>query len=399
MNNKFAVLTFSLRATERVPTLSGSRLDSIRIFDEGVDALLSNTEFAALGDDLLLDREDICKCAKLTSVMRSNIANLFDEVRLLRTPQPLKNVRLGLEGCHGDFEIDHVLICKSSKDKAGQVEGDNMLFVIFLRMILRSEQDIGTIDLNQRFATAKELWEFLFAVGVLVELPPVATKDCPPGFYILQGDRILKGEKYLSQAKNWLNGEDGERARIASSLICAYLFYSWLLCLRTERLAMSIDVNGDWDEECRKLILARKKLAVARRYALLKNRAMPDSYVLLVFRGVSQIYRLEGQLENLVGLLDELSKTLETQNSYVASSRLRAIEAIIFASTILGLGVALNSIQMKPFYEAGTDVNTLFRTEFWTVFGVVFCAAIVCWWMLVHGRKARLKIKQYLSQK
>ena len=124
---------------------------------------------------------------------------------------------------------------------------------------------------------------------------------------------------------------------------------------------------------------------------------MPDSPVLPVFLGCSRIYRLEEQLDNLVGLLDELSKTLETQNSYVTARRLRTIETIIFASTILGLGVALNAIQMPPFYDQTTK-NALARTEFWMVFAAVLFMAGVGWGLVTLGQKARLKIGQWLSQ-
>jgi len=100
---------------------------------------------------------------------------------------------------------------------------------------------------------------------------------------------VLEGEKNSEKIDSLLNGEDGKNARRVTSLICAYLFYSYLLCLRAERLAISLNVNGDGDEEYRKLILARK-------YALLKNRAMPDSFVLPVsaefigLRGRSKFY-------------------------------------------------------------------------------------------------------------
>lgn len=393
MNKKFALLTFSLRVTERVPTLSGSALDVVQLFDRGAERFLT-----PMGDDLLSGHEEILDVAKLTSIMRSNISSLFDEARLLR-PQPLfKNVRLSLEGCSGDFEIDHVLTCKSSKAKAGQVEGDDVLFVVFLRMIPVGQKSPEAIELDRRFATASELWKFLSAVGALSGQDPEFTKLTPPGFYLLQGDKVLESARNLAQVESLLSDENGKNSRIVTSLICAYLFYSYLLCLRAERLAISLDVNGDWDEEYRKLILARKKLAVGRKYAFLKNRAMPDSFVLPVFSGVSRIYRLESQLDNLSGLLDELSKTLETQNGYVASNRLRAIEVIIFASTILGLGVALNSIQMPPFYEQSTN-NTLGRSEFWVVFGVIFCTAFIGWWLLVHGRKVLAKVEKFMFMK
>lgn len=398
MNKKFALLTFSLRATERVATSSGSALDAVQSFDKGAGKFLSGAEFTSMGDDLLAGREEVLGVAKLTSIMRSNISSLFDEARLLMSDSSFKNVKLSLEGCNGDFEIDHVLICKSSKAKAGQVEGDDVLFVVFLQMLSEEPQNSGAIELGQRFATASELWKFLSAVGALSGRIPEFAKSTPPGFYLLQGDRVLESARNSAQVESLLSDENGKNARIVTSLICAYLFYSYLLCLRAERLAISLDVNGDWDEEYRKLILARKKLAVGRKYALLKNRAMPDSFILPVFAGVSRIYRLDGQLDNLSVLLDELSKTLETQNSYVASGRLRAIEVIIFASTILGLGVALNSIQMLPFYDQSTE-NTLGRPEFWVVFGVIFCTAFVGWWLLVHGRKVRAKIGQFLFWK
>jgi hypothetical protein len=395
---KFAILTFSLRATERMPTLSGSRLDAVRPFDSGTEALLSDSVFSSLGNVLPLDRGEVLECAKLTSIMRSAIANLFNEVRLLKGEQTWACVALDLEGTVGNFEIDHILVCRSSKDKAGQVEGDDVLFVVFLLGIVEPIDNRKTFRLDRRFASAGKLWHFLSEIGIRSDRQLEFANRYPPGNYLLPGERLLEGSKNPTQVQNWLIGKnaDNANARRASSLICAYLFYSYLLCQRTERLAMSVDVNGEWDMEWRKLILARKKLAEARKHALLKNRATPDSPALPVFWGGSRIYRLEEQLDNIVCLLDELSKTLETQNSYVTARRLRTIEAIILVSTILGLGVALNAIQMPPFYDLSTK-NALARMEFWMVFGVVLCMAGVGWGLLVHGRKARTKIVQWLS--
>ncbi len=384
----FALLTLSLRATERVPTLSGSRLDAIKLFDLGTESLLADKKvFTSLGVALPLDRGSL-DCAKPTSIMCSALANLFDGVRILKEDiYPI--VRLKREGVGGFFEIDHVLICKSSREKAGQVEGDDILFVIFLRGILRVVENQELYLLEERFKTAQDLWSFLQEIGINSDKKLEFSDYYPPGDYLLHSDRILEEATNKKQVLDWLNGSNSYNARSVTSLICAYLFYSYLLCQRTERLAMSVGVNGEWDVEWRKLILARKKLVVARQHAMLKNRAMPDSPMLPIFSGISRIYRLETQLDNLVSLLDELSKTLETQNSYETGRRVRTIETIIFFSTILGLGVGLNAIQMAPFYEAGDKINDLTRIEFWIVFAAVFCIAGTIWGFYANGKKIR----------
>lgn len=87
-------------------------------------------------------------------------------------------------------------------------------------------------------------------------------------------------------------------------------------------------------------------------------------------------------------LLDEAGKAIDAQNAYTASGRLQAIEVIIFLSTILGLAVGLNAIEMPPFYDQ-TTANTLGRREFWIVFATVTGIAFIAWGCLTHWRRVK----------
>lgn len=376
--SRFALLTLSFRGVERVPTELGINLDRQRVFDPayqgifrpGHPALDQGMRFRPQGDAA-------CRHARLTMVMQAMIGGMFTELWRYR-PDKLPLVWFRLEGENCFMQMEQVLLTRSDAQNVGGVEGDDLLFVLlFSQAEMPAALPDKPLVIERRFQLAAESWGFLQSLG-LVGTAPKFAGSYPPGFYFLPGDRVLEGDTQQAEVQDWLEQPE---SRVAACLIAAYLFYCYLICLRVERLTVGIDVNGDWDWQMRKLILARKKLSVVRKYALLKNRAAPDAPVLALFRGVSRLYRLEEQIQNLSELLDETSKAMETQNSYISAGRLRVIEVIVFLSTILGLGVGLNAIQMPPFYDQKT-INVLERAEFWMVFLAVFGAALGVWLLL-----------------
>lgn len=373
--NQFVFLTLAFRGTERVPTEEGRALDKIKVFDSGYsEAFVRGHDGPSLGNSLNLAGGDVYAHAKLTEVMRSLISGMFSTIREYASETTLKTtpvVHFRLEGMDSPMRLRHALVVRSEAESAGGVEGDDLLVVLLFEASTTAE---NVVILDRRFCHAEEAQKFLSMMGI--ENSDSTLKSLfRPGFYLLTEERVMKDSDRLNEMEEWL---EHPSSRVAACLIAAYLFYCWLFCLRTERLAASINLNGDWDAEVRKLILARKRLAVGWKYATIKNRAEPDSPILPLFFGMSRAYRLEEQMKNLTALLDESAKAMETQNNYVLFNRVKTIETIIFLSSVLGLGVATNAIQMPPFFD-GKAENALTRPEFWSVFAVIFSGAIVIW--------------------
>lgn len=98
-------------------------------------------------------------------------------------------------------------------------------------------------------------------------------------------------------------------------------------------------------------------------------------------------HRAGGDLDGVEGV----------HNAYVTSARIRSIEIIVFPSTILGLALAVNALQMRPFYDAATE-NALSRPIFWWVFAGIIGAGFVLRGVLTQRSRTR-KIIHWLKKR
>ena len=266
-----------------------------------------------------------------------------------------------------------------------EVEGDDVLFVVLLKQTTKA----ATFKMHQRPIDPSIAIEQLKLLGVLPkEFQINFTNRFRTGFYVVPSERMKKEFPGYSDA--WVAQAFNQPA-CAYVAAVSYMFYCYLVCQRIERLLLDTNVNGDWDDELRKILLARKKLLVTKKYALLKNRANPGTELLNQFLAVLPIFRLQEQLDYFSLQIDEVSKALETQSNYLVSTRIRSIEVIIFVSTVLSLAVAINAIQMAPLYDANTT-NAFERPILWIVTCSVIGVGIALWATLNNWRRVKLFI-------
>lgn len=369
--SEFVFMALAFRGGERVPTSLSARLDKVSSLGDDCARLVASQAFLPGRVDCDLTRDWVRgDAAELTTVFRAHLEDMFSEVCKLHFPAPGTPVRICMEGVDAVLALRHCLTARSPERAAGGVEGDDLLLILLFERV-ESREDVD-YRVEKRFPDVGQAMDFLRRIGLLSG--NVSLKSpLQPGFYLLPLSRIAASAADRRELCEWLTTPAGKNL---AGLTVAYLFYCWLMCLRCERLAASIAFDGDWDNESRKLILARKRLAVVWKYAHLKNRALPESSVLSLFHGVFGVFRLAEQLDNLSLQLDVQGKAMETQNTYVSVKRLRVIESILFLTAILGLGVATNAIQMPPFFDSATT-NALERPIFWLVFAVVAAGAVV----------------------
>jgi len=196
--------------------------------------------------------------------------------------------------------------------------------------------------------------------------------DFKAGFYVLPPERMMVDEVSLDERSL----DSNEWVAVGGTIAC--LFYCYLVCQRVERLLLNVNANGDWDEEYRKLLLVRKKLVAIRKCALLKNRALPGSVMLICFIDAKKAFRLQEQIEHLADQTDYQGQVLEAHSTYISSRRIKSIETIVFVGALLSLAVALNAIQMPPFFDGNTK-NALARPVFWTVVACVALGGLTLW--------------------
>jgi hypothetical protein len=381
-NDRLIFLCISLRGSERNATLAGKKLDGISNIEPAFNYLKKwlNTKQAeeCFEIDGLLNRQ------KATAVMGAQFLKIFNQSKIIKLDK--KCIQIDVDGVSGRFEALACSIHYSNFSCLEAVEGDDIVFIILLKKCENKE----LITINKRPTLQAEASLLLSKLGVLpVNFEGQFTNRYRSGFYIIS-DSKLKKENDLYTDDWIMNGLTESTA--ANMFSVGYMFYCYLVCLRVERLLLDISANGDWDDEYRKLLLARKKLVAVRKSALIKNRAEPESELLMHFKSVIPIFRLEEQLEYLGRQTDETSKVMEEQNNYSSAKRIQSIEIIIFISTILSLAVAINAIQMAPFYDQNTP-NALNREIFWIVTGAVIGAGMFLWGMINQWRKTKLMIR------
>lgn len=374
----FCFMCVSLRGSERIATSHGSRLDKVTHSEPGFAALRAWLLTHRCGEEAL---DKLLDSQAATGVLRRQITGTFD---LYGWSPPMREVvcAVALDGVAGTFQVVQWSAWHASRDSVEGIEGDDLLFVLDLRRTVGEP----TLSLRSRPATPALAVQLLRMLGVLPEgLAPGWSSRFRAGFYLVESDAgvctgrdIGMGAELASQPENW----------VPALSVIAYLFRCYLICQRAERLLLAVRANGDWDEEYRKLLLVRKKIASTRKSALLNNRAAPGSALLGCFRRGLAAFRLQEQLDHLVVQAEESVRILEAQSVYIAAKRIQSIQAIVFVSTVLGLAVALNAIQMPPFYSA-TTMNALERPIFWVVICAVAAGGAGLWLVISSWNRIR----------
>lgn len=383
-------LCISIRGSERVASLVGGKLDKLQ-YREGNFTQLLHGIFGAcytaenscyFRDQLLL------QCS--TAIFADQFERLFSVAKVLKTIDAI--VDISVDSVKGNYCLLSCVCMVSSADCLESVEGDDLVFVL----MLEKSSLPPTTRLDKRPTTPNEAITFINNLGVVTTSILGHLSDrFRPGFYLVNGR--AEDEKLSNFGDDEKIAVDPSAARVALCSGTAYFFYCWLICQRLERNLLSVSANGEWEEEFRKMLLVKKQLIAARKTALLKNRAFPGSLLLKQLKQCIESFRLEDQLSYLTEQAEQTSKALEAQNAYVTSSRIRSIETIIFISTVLGLAVALNAIQMPPFFDPGTQ-NALSRPVFWFVFIAVICGAFLLMGTLSQSHRIRKLLKWIKSR-
>ena len=372
-------LCLSFRGSERVSTDTGARLDTLRHRESAFEALVAGALPAGQAPAMAERARAALMGARSTAIFHAQFGRLFSRARVI-DELPDEVITLNVDRTQGHFRVAAAVLAHSACSDLDGVEGDDLVLVL----ALRPTAEAPTQHINGRFATQQALHDCL--AGWQWAWPRTATpfsERFRPGMYLVPGGpadaQVPSGEL------------------VAQACATAYFFYCWLVCQRIERNLLAVSVNGDWDEEFRRLLLVKKQVVAARKTALLKNRAFPGSPLLEHIFRCLEVFRLEMQLAYLTEQAEETTKALEMQNAYITSARIKSIEMIVFVSTILGLALAVNALQMKPFYDEATD-NALSRPIFWWVFAVIIGAGIVLWGVLTQWSRTR-KIVRWLKKR
>lgn len=363
-------LCLSFRGSERISTDAGTRLDTLRYGEPAFNELVAGAWPADQVHAMADYARTALMSARSTAIFYAQFGRLFSRARVFEE-LPDEVIALDLDRIQGQFRVAAAVLTHSACSDLDGVEGDDLVLVL----ALRATQEAPTQRIDGRFATQQALNDCLASwkwAWPRAEMP--FSERFRPGMYLVPGGPA--------------DAEAASGELVAQACASAYFFYCWLVCQRIERNLLAVSVNGDLDEEFRRLLLVRKQVVAARKTALLKNRAFPGSHLLEHIFRCLEVLRLEMQLSYLTEQAEETTKALEMQNAYVTSTRIKSIEMIIFVSTILGLALAVNALQMKPFYDEATD-NALSRPIFWWVFAVIICAGIFLWGVLTQWSRAR----------
>lgn len=375
-------LCLSFRGCERVSTDTGTRLDTLRHRESAFDALVAGGWPAGQAPAMAERARAALMGARSTAIFHAQFGRLFSRARVI-DELPDEVIALKVDRTQGHFRVVAAVLAHSACGDLDGVEGDDLVLVL----ALRPTPEAATQRIDGRFASQQALHDCL--AGWRWAWPRAGTafsERFRPGMYIVPGDPVGPAGADVA-ADEW----------VAQACATAYFFYCWLVCQRIERNLLAVSVNGDWDEEFRRLLLVKKQVVAARKTALLKNRAFPGSALLEHIFRCLEVFRLEMQLAYLTEQAEETTKALEMQNAYITSARIKSIEMIVFVSTILGLALAVNALQMKPFYDEATD-NALSRPIFWWVFAVIIGAGIVLWGVLTQWSRTR-KIVRWLKKR
>jgi hypothetical protein len=375
IENNLKFLCLSLRGSERVATEIGSKLDKVIRIEQ---------PFAAMLKDIWIDQttssiEGLCSSlleSQATSIFSAQFKRLFSKAKEFKPKENLI-LKIEMDGVNATFLVKNFIFLNSTAFDFDGVEGDDLVVILALKSTL----DECHFSILGRYPTQESMFQDFLKWNVGFSTPAGKfSESFKPGMYIVDSNLTQFEESTKSHA-----------------CVTAYYFYSWLVTQRAERNLLFININGDLDNEIRKLILIKKQIVSVRKIGLLKNRAFPGSTLLTHNEECLKVFRLEAQSEYLCSQYEETAKALEMQNSYITSGRIKSIETIIFVSTVLGLGIAINALQMKPFYDANTE-NALHRPIFWIVLSTIIFGGIFLWGIVNQWRRTR-KVIRWLRKK
>ena len=410
MNLSDLLLSFVVRASERTSTAGGTRLTQIQSVHRPLQTWIEQQcrRLSGRMPSKVLARE--LDDAQVLPILRACLDRCFDGVESVHvnantgTCLQLRSV----QEISGFYRLRYVLLSVCGPGSFSEVEGDELAVIFVLSRLsdaaLSDAQFSLAIDHPPESSRQAMHWMAVLLRSVLPETArnlELLARDMPEaarcGFYALpaaaanlhnslragDGDFVRPAPTALYEA--WCSSEAGHAVM---AVVAAYLMRCYLCAQRLERQLLSFEPTSDWDAESRLLLLARARHLAFTRFALIKNRAVIGTPVLMFYVNVMRRLRLRMFSTELGQLLEHRSSVLEGRNAYLDSTRLRTIQAVLFVATILSLAVGLNAIQMPPFYDANTK-NALIRQEFWIVAGTTAVLFALVWGVFNGWRHTR----------
>lgn len=390
------VLLLSLRASERSANDAGGRFSQL---DVGAPELLAWMRGLPDGAAVSPSRQhkEALEACEVLPILQKCLDELFDQA--IDVPITA-NIRLKIDRPnvpYGIYRPERLLACLSGPDSMGGLEGHELTCALVLvrsecpaAMVgaetllidrpLRSPVEVASLLARLQWEGCDHMWR---------KLPcAVASATGRAGFYLIGIESGSRSNRM--DGAQWDAWRRSPQAHTVSALLGCYLFRCYLSAQRLERSLLTSQTDGDWDVQSRLLLHARSRHLGLMRYALLKNRAEAGAPVLGFYQHLLAVLRLDSMPTALGSLLDLSSQALAARSSYMDSSRFRTIQYVLFVASILSLAVALNAIQMPPFYQAGDKVNALQRREFWYVTAAALAVFVLLWagfagWR--HGRR------------
>lgn len=385
------IVVLSIRATERIHTDGGRAFTRLNPISKALLEWMiwyrrlqgDSTPSSAFSNEL--------DHARVLPVLRASMDQVLGSARNLRLiahPQ----LKLNVPDHRGTFDLRRMLVFASVADSMAAAEGDEMIFALVLRPCEGQAEGV----VGSPFCTIGSPIRDPSDVARLV-LQLVAPDDAPSlhgllpassgksafsrsGFYVLSVTKVA--------TPIWTEWRMDPQSDVVIAVVSAYLFRSYLCALRLERAMLGFLPNGDWDEESRRLLLARNRQLCILRFGLMKNRAEPNAPILSFFSEALSKFRLRTLSEDLALVVERSEQLLAARTAYADSIRIRTIEAILFVASVLSLAVGLNAIQMPPFFDPNTK-NALHRWEFWLVTVSVAGVFVTMWGALTGWRHTR----------
>jgi hypothetical protein len=239
-----------------------------------------------------------------------------------------------------------MLVAFSPADAAGGAEGDDLILVLELECSDgKAIVDLGKLD-------PYALQSLLNRVNAYLgqKLFPdyrVAASRCelyPVGSYLLE----------YNEAMEIRNCDP-----LTVSLLIAYLYYCYLMCVRCERLINGVQLDRDWLDEAPRVLLAKRRLLNAKRFALIKHRSK-NPQVVDLFKDLLERFRLPEQLHTQAEMSRELEGLMRASSEYDNTLRQHGLEVVLksiaFVSFPLTITASFLAIPMAPFFAEGKNV-------------------------------------------
>ncbi len=374
-SNDAITLHLSFRSSEKKVRDTGAHLDQLVRLEADFEKL-TNDVFHSSPTPLARLTETFVEQG-MTAILIRQLGKAFSVYRSIPIGQQTI-VELTADNLMGLYELIDASAWLSSAKDFDQVDGSDLIFILTLKPTHAAPQ----YTLSKRLHLANDALCFLKDLGVI-----------SPTFRWSVSARTRAG--FYTFPCTLLPEDSTQEHLLACHAISAYLFLNYLTCLRVERQLLNTSLNQSWDIAYKKSILIQRQLVTIQKFALLKNRVTHRSSLLAYFSKLLTAFRIAEQHLYLSQLANDVKNLLETENIYRSTKRIASIQWILFISTVLSLAIAINAIQMKPFYDAETT-NTLMRPVFWVVIGLVLAGAGIMSYLVSHGSLITSKFKQWL---